>query len=671
MAEKDFEATIKKLNKKLEEELERKYAKLLGNNSKALSNAAKKEVKRITEKIHRKIVASGNKEIQNIVSVYEETIKSSRKTLEQLSQKLKDIDSKTDALKKAGKLKPGYVNDQAQRIDRKIKDIQSHILIQEQEKEKAVRSYIGNNVKIQQVEQQSLELNLKALTSSRLQRLRVLELQDRIAKAEIEKQKSASKGKPLFGDFRSTIGENLSHHGFGFKQERALVKGLFSPITNLFQSIKKTKEDKDRNELNLLLDSLKNNSEIYQDVASKLNTVIPSLPKLIESKKIHDRVVKNKIPTIKYDASLPLIKSFVTEKSQSYGSVFDLNKSGKETDQVKEIKLSNMFLGKILKVLQYASDAKKTDSSLLSSTLKSAGLLAAAFAVGSKLLTSVFARQFKILSNIPRVVNVLGRRTLRNAVRSPSIKRISGSAKSVAVSVGNSLIKSRTFSQKIGSSLSEIPKKAKSIVTSSSRTINKFRPSKSMLGRIGKASIRRIPILGGAVTGGLNYATTGSVTRAVSSGLGSTAGTAVGASLGAVIGSVIPVIGTAVGGIVGGIVGDVIGTAVGDKLGKNIESMRSSNEKTYLRGDLEHKKMEMSSADSTSVSLEQPHAVKLVSTTEEGEKDFLSNFNVIKTFLKDDFSTSLASKIADQFKSGSDFPIFAADSHRGAFGGRG
>lgn len=90
----------------------------------------------------------------------------------------------------------------------------------------------------------------------------------------------------------------------------------------------------------------------------------------------------------------------------------------------------------------------------------------------------------------------------------------------------------------------------------------------SMLSRaggvLGKAA-KGAPLIGGLITGGLEYHESGDVSRAVTRGAVTTGSTLAGAALGASIGSVVPVAGTIVGGIIGAAAGFGLDYFLGDK----------------------------------------------------------------------------------------------------------
>jgi len=111
-------------------------------------------------------------------------------------------------------------------------------------------------------------------------------------------------------------------------------------------------------------------------------------------------------------------------------------------------------------------------------------------------------------------------------------------------------------------------------------------------GGAGKAALlgrgaSRIPILGGAIAGGMEYMETGDTSRAVSTGVGAAAGgwagAAGGAAAGAAIGSVVPIIGTAAGALIGGILGGFGGGWFGGEAGKAINDTLIDPEETQQR----------------------------------------------------------------------------------------
>lgn len=94
-----------------------------------------------------------------------------------------------------------------------------------------------------------------------------------------------------------------------------------------------------------------------------------------------------------------------------------------------------------------------------------------------------------------------------------------------------------------------------------------------------KNGIKRIPLLGALLTGGIkaydlkdrdDLSNTQKGVQVSTNVVGSLGGAAAGAAAGATIGSVIPVFGTAVGGLVGGIAGGLAGENIGDMFGEQL-----------------------------------------------------------------------------------------------------
>jgi phage tail tape-measure protein len=77
----------------------------------------------------------------------------------------------------------------------------------------------------------------------------------------------------------------------------------------------------------------------------------------------------------------------------------------------------------------------------------------------------------------------------------------------------------------------------------------------------GAQALKRVPIVGSLLAGGVTLAMGGSAQEAVGSAVGTGVGTAIGATLGSFI--PIPVVGTLLGGAIGGFIGDSIGSAIG------------------------------------------------------------------------------------------------------------
>jgi hypothetical protein len=98
--------------------------------------------------------------------------------------------------------------------------------------------------------------------------------------------------------------------------------------------------------------------------------------------------------------------------------------------------------------------------------------------------------------------------------------------------------------------------------------INRTRPGgtskpggASRVGTVLRGAGGRLPVVGGVIAGGLEYAETGNIGRSIASG----AGTAIGGALGAIGGSLAGPVGTVVGGVGGGLAGEKAGTALYDR----------------------------------------------------------------------------------------------------------
>lgn len=89
----------------------------------------------------------------------------------------------------------------------------------------------------------------------------------------------------------------------------------------------------------------------------------------------------------------------------------------------------------------------------------------------------------------------------------------------------------------------------------------------STAGGFGKNLIKGAPLIGGLVSGGLDYAENKKAGHAVGTGAGAGLGAWGGAAAGAAIGSVVPVVGTAVGAVLGGLAGGYGGSKLGGGIG--------------------------------------------------------------------------------------------------------
>jgi hypothetical protein len=104
------------------------------------------------------------------------------------------------------------------------------------------------------------------------------------------------------------------------------------------------------------------------------------------------------------------------------------------------------------------------------------------------------------------------------------------------------------------------------------------KPQARGLARIGGA---KLPVIGGLIDGGLEYAETGNIGRSIASG----AGTAIGGALGAIGGSFAGPVGTFAGGVGGGMAGGKASTALYDRFfgGSKTEQMAELTKKEELQ----------------------------------------------------------------------------------------
>lgn len=88
-----------------------------------------------------------------------------------------------------------------------------------------------------------------------------------------------------------------------------------------------------------------------------------------------------------------------------------------------------------------------------------------------------------------------------------------------------------------------------------------------LLGKLGKGVLKRIPLLGALIGGGvLASKWDGLDKEGKYGGVGGVAGGGIGAVIGGTLGSIVPVVGTAIGAAVGGVVGTWLGEKAGKKL---------------------------------------------------------------------------------------------------------
>jgi len=100
--------------------------------------------------------------------------------------------------------------------------------------------------------------------------------------------------------------------------------------------------------------------------------------------------------------------------------------------------------------------------------------------------------------------------------------------------------------------------------------------SKGFFKGAGKVIGRGAPILGGLVTGGMEYAKSGNLTKSLTIGGSTAGGGLLGMKLGASIGTVLAgPVGTMIGGAIGGIAGGIIGEEFGQKAGEWFENAKS------------------------------------------------------------------------------------------------
>ncbi|MCG3884094.1 transglycosylase SLT domain-containing protein [Photobacterium leiognathi] len=106
------------------------------------------------------------------------------------------------------------------------------------------------------------------------------------------------------------------------------------------------------------------------------------------------------------------------------------------------------------------------------------------------------------------------------------------------------------------------------------------------VGGVAKGVIKKLPLIGALVDGGLkanelkdrdDLSTSQKGAQVVAHTAGGWAGAAAGAATGAAIGSVVPVVGTAIGGVVGSVLGGMGGTEIGDVIGKGISDYMGSD----------------------------------------------------------------------------------------------
>lgn len=97
------------------------------------------------------------------------------------------------------------------------------------------------------------------------------------------------------------------------------------------------------------------------------------------------------------------------------------------------------------------------------------------------------------------------------------------------------------------------------------------------------SGLKKLPLIGGLITGGIEYAQSGSLGRSIFSGLGTMLGGLGGGFLGSLVA---PGLGTAAGGIAGGVAGEKAGTALYDWLfgKKKTEEIKPMSDKVRIGG---------------------------------------------------------------------------------------
>lgn len=99
-----------------------------------------------------------------------------------------------------------------------------------------------------------------------------------------------------------------------------------------------------------------------------------------------------------------------------------------------------------------------------------------------------------------------------------------------------------------------------------------------MLGKLGKGFLKRIPLLGTLLGGGMLASNWDGLDKEGKyEGVGGVAGAGIGAVIGGTLGSVVPVVGTAIGAMVGGVVGNWLGENAGKKLSEWTDYLESED----------------------------------------------------------------------------------------------
>jgi hypothetical protein len=283
---------------------------------------------------------------------------------------------------------------------------------------------------------------------------------------------------------------------------------------------------------------------------------------------------------------------------------------------------------------------------------KVAGKIASSAA--KSLLRSKAPRSFA--SKIVKRALLQPRKLFRKAIREPkrAVRAALNASKQRILKYVPKLGKVGSVSSKIFS--------GKSLATSVGPKLFAGTAKKGALSVASKA-VKRIPIVGGAITAGLTYASTKSATQAVGAGVGSAAGTAIGGVIGQTL-IPIPVLGAAIGAIAG----DYIGSIIGQKMGKAFEDRHRASKADKTINEATNPTSKHGTGIQTIASIDQGPAARVAEAQDSdvGIFGFMTGF---KNFLKDEFASVLASKIGDQMATKSDNPGAIKDSMASALRG--
>lgn len=222
---------------------------------------------------------------------------------------------------------------------------------------------------------------------------------------------------------------------------------------------------------------------------------------------------------------------------------------------------------------------------------------------------------------------ILGGAATTGGVMAASKMGLFGRVLSAGKSLGN-VFKTTPSSAKYVTGLASNGASATTAVGRSVPLAQRLGQAASAGGNAGKI-FNKLPLLGGAITGALEYNDSGSAGRAVAVGAGSMAGAALGASIGAAAGTFVPIpgVGTAVGGLLGGIIGATLGES-GMKsltqkfLGKTEKQL--NREKAYSGVSLSGKSLRDMNLSKPSVGYgKQPDVAPLQPTTTSSSKQVM------------------------------------------------